>query len=140
MVAVTSLPVPLSPVTSTVLSLLPMTLRNSNTARMRALRPTTTESMEICCGSMAHLHETQRLELRDFLADCRLDADVQGHMRAGTAGAHAGQANVRRIPDDGEQFDVAAIRLQEGANPVEYPLDAFPRNHWNLLVPTRRVC
>jgi hypothetical protein len=35
---------------STVLSLLPMTRRNSKTARIRALLPTTTESMVIVCG------------------------------------------------------------------------------------------
>ena len=46
--AITSLPVPLSPVMSTVLSLLLTTLTKSNTARIRALWPTTTESIENC--------------------------------------------------------------------------------------------
>ena len=40
--AIISLPVPVSPVTRTLLSLSAMTRTKSNTARMRALRPTTT--------------------------------------------------------------------------------------------------
>ncbi len=39
-----SLPVPVSPVTSTLLSLSAITRTKSKTARIRALRPTTTES------------------------------------------------------------------------------------------------
>ena len=41
-----SLPVPLSPVMSTDVSLSAITRTKSNTPRMRALRPTTTESIE----------------------------------------------------------------------------------------------
>src|SRR6478609_2011854 len=108
-VAVTSLPVPLSPVTSTVLSLLPITRRNSNTARMRALRPTTTESIAGSCVVMASSQQPQRFELRHLLAQRGFHAQIKCHVGTGTAGAHAGQPHVCTITDDVEQFDVAAV-------------------------------
>src|SRR4051812_20022925 len=118
-VAVTSLPVPLSPVIRTVLSLLPITRRNSNTARIRALRPTTTESIERAAGVIATSHQAQRLELRNLFAERRLDAQIEGHVCARTAGAHARQLHVRGIAFDGDELDVAAVRLQKRADTTE---------------------
>src|SRR4051794_32481394 len=128
-VAVTSLPVPLSPVTSTVLSLLPMTRRNSNTARIRALRPTTTESMAATVGVVIASPQPEGLELGHLLAQRRLDAEIEGHVRAGTAGAHAGQPHSGRIALDLQQLDVAAVGLHEGTHPREHRFDAFFGNH-----------
>src|SRR5215471_3475676 len=108
-VAVTSLPVPLSPVMSTVLSLLPITRRNSKTARIRALRPTTTESIERTAGGMGTSDQAQRFELGDLLAERRLDAQIQRHVRAGAAGAHAGELHVGRIARHLDELDVAAV-------------------------------
>src|SRR6478672_6975705 len=96
-VAVTSLPVPLSPVISTVLSLLPITRRNSNTARIRALRPTTTESSDKVAVVMMHSHQTQRFEFGDFVPQRGLDAEVEGHVRTRAAGTHPGQFDVDRV-------------------------------------------
>src|SRR6266567_3673354 len=104
-VAVTSLPVPLSPVISTVLSLLPITRRNSNTARIRALRPTTIESIDRTTGVMATSNQAQRFELRNLFAERRLDAQIEGHVRARTAGAHAGQFYVGRVAVHVDQLD-----------------------------------
>ena len=39
-------------------------------------------------------HEPQRFELGNLLAERRLDADIQRHVRARTAGAHPGQPHV----------------------------------------------
>src|SRR6201997_218136 len=96
-VAATSLPVPLSPVISTVLSLLPITRRNSKTARIRALRPTTTESIETSgWGIMAVPSEkTQCLEFGNFLPKCDFDADVQRHQRARAPCTHAREPHLR---------------------------------------------
>jgi hypothetical protein len=95
-VAVTSLPVPLSPVMSTVLSLDPITRTNSKTACMRALRPTTMESIDVYdWASMAvPSDETQRLELGNLFAKCGFHADVQRHQGARATGAHASQPHV----------------------------------------------
>src|SRR5436190_8541723 len=128
-VAVTSLPVPLSPVISTVLSLLPITRRNSNTARIRALRPTTTESIVRAAGVMGSSNQAQRFELRNLLAERRLDAEIEGHVRARAAGAHAGQFHVRGIAFDGNELDVAAVRLDARADAIEHRLNAFSRHH-----------
>src|SRR5207249_461491 len=124
-VAVTSLPVPLSPVMRTVLSLLPMTRRNSNTARMRALLPTTTESIESAAGVMTSSDEAKRVELRHLLAERRFDAEIQRHVGARTAGAHAGQLDVGGIAGHVDQLDVAAIGLQERPYAFEHRFDSF---------------
>src|ERR1043165_7305988 len=137
-VAVTSLPVPLSPVTRTVLSLLPITRRNSNTARIRALRPTTTESMDRTTGVIATSDQTQRLELRDFLAQRRFDAEIQRHVRARASGAHAGELDVCRIAVERHQLDVAAVGLHERPHPTEHRFDAFFGNHAGLK--GQRLC
>src|SRR5579871_486554 len=129
-VAVTSLPVPLSPVMSTVLSLFAMTRRNSKTARMRVLRPMTTESMETGAGVMdASSEQPQVFELGDLFAKGRFDAEVQRHVRARTAGAHARQLHICRITGDVEQLDVAPIRLHERPNPIQHRFYAFSGNH-----------
>src|SRR3954471_23573855 len=106
-VAVTSLPVPLSPVISTVLSLLLMTRRNSNTARIRALWPTTTFSRTRGDVVTMTSNQPERLEFRQLFAERRLHAKVEGHVRARAAGAHAGQPDAGRIPGDVDQLDVA---------------------------------
>src|SRR5476649_2073045 len=124
-VAVTSLPVPLSPVMSTVLSLFPMTRRNSNTARIRALLPTTTESIESIAGVMAASHNPQGVELGNLFAQRGFDAEVQRHVCARTAGAHAGQPDVGGVAGDADDFDVAAVGLHEGADPAQHCLYAF---------------
>src|SRR4051795_6192700 len=128
-VAVTSLPVPLSPVTSTVLSLLPMTRRNSNTARIRALRLTTIESMAAGGGVVIASPQPEGLELGHLLTQRGLDAKIEGHVRAGTAGAHAGQPHISRIALDLQQLDVAAVGLHERTHPREHRFDAFFGNH-----------
>src|SRR6185295_12609453 len=116
-VAVTSLPVPLSPVTSTVLSLFPMTRRNSKTARIRALRPTTTESMVASVEEvMASSAQPKGFEFRHLLAERRLHAEIQRHVSARAAGAHAREPHVCRVPVDVQQLDVAAVRLHERAH------------------------
>src|SRR5262245_20469211 len=114
---------------STVLSLLPMTRRNSNTARIRALRPTTTESIEIRAGVMTSSEEPQVLELRNLFAQRRLDPQIQRHVRARAAGAHARQPDVCRIPGDLDQLDVTAVRLHEWTNPLQHGLYAFFCHH-----------
>src|SRR3954454_8495311 len=97
-VAVTFLPVPLSPVTSTVLSLLPITRRNSKTARIRALWPTTTasdESMtEVLTTTSAH---PERIELRHLLAQRQFDTEVERHVGARTAGTHSGEPHIGAV-------------------------------------------
>src|SRR5579872_7447340 len=119
-VAVTSLPVPLSPVTRTVLSLVPMTRRNSNTARMRALRPTTMQSApDTVAVVMTSSALPEAFELGHLLAERQLHAEIQGHLCARTAGAHPGQPNVRGVPGDADEFDVAAVRLHERPHPRE---------------------
>src|SRR5918993_1846317 len=130
-VAVISLPVPLSPMMSTVLSLLPMTRRNSKTARIRGLLPITTESIVICCEATiaAPSDETERLELRNLLANRRLDADVQRHMSAWTTGAHAGEPNIGGIAADPQELDVPAVGLEERPDPVQHVLNPLFRNH-----------
>src|SRR4051812_7802934 len=128
-VAVTSLPVPLSPVISTVLSLLPMTRRNSNTARIRALCPTTMPSMIRGAGVITASHQPQRLEFRDLVAQRGLDAKVQGHVRARAAGAHAGQLDAGGVLGHVDQFDVAAIGLQERTHPRQDRFDPLSGDH-----------
>src|SRR6187399_1261172 len=111
----TSLPVPLSPVMSTVLSLPVITRRKSKTARILALQPTTTVSLAIGrFGVMTRTSiDVKRFEVRHLVAQSRLDAQVQRHMSARAAGAHAGEANPRAISHDVEKLDVAAVRLHE---------------------------
>src|SRR5204863_1468807 len=94
-VAVTSLPVPLSPVTSTVLSLLPMMRKNSKTALIRALCPTTRESMETACGDVNAItsRNTQRSKVGHLLAKCSFDPDACSHVRARTARTHPDQSH-----------------------------------------------
>src|SRR5215468_11106222 len=99
-VAVTSLPVPLSPVMSTVLSLLPITRRYSKTAFIRALLPTTSDSIVTTlpgiCGVMAASRHLQGVEFRNFHANGGFDAVVQSHVGRRTACAHARQTDRRR--------------------------------------------
>src|SRR5471032_3244496 len=133
-VAVTSLPVPLSP----------MTRRNSNTARIRALRPTTMESkvtrVEVVMASSA---QPQGFELRHLLAKRRLYSEIQRHVRAWTAGAHARQPHVGGVPVDVQQLDIAAVGLHERPNSREHRFDPFSSNHvdhqWQLTC-HRRWC
>src|SRR5438093_6912349 len=130
-VAVTSLPVTLSPVMRTVLSLLPMTRRNSNTARIRALLPTTTESIAsgACCVVMADSYEPERLEFRHAFTQGGLDAEIQRHVRAGAAGAHAGQAYVGGVADHFNQLDVAAVGAKKWPHALEDGFHTFLCHH-----------
>src|SRR6185436_13492176 len=121
-VAVTSLPVPLSPVMSTVLSLSWMTRRNSNTARMRLLAPTTIESggsAEVMIAS----HNSKRLELGDRVPQRRGHADLQRHLGTGAPRAGAKQSHVDGVSADADDDDVAAVRLQEGPHALEHAFD-----------------
>jgi len=70
------LPVPLSPVTSTVLALSAITRTKSNTARIRALAPTTTLSVENPLGSASAPRQTtcSSSNSRISLAERHLDA------------------------------------------------------------------
>src|SRR6187200_399977 len=113
---------------STVLSLLPMTRRNSKTARIRALRPTTTESSDNVAAVIA-LHQTQRFELRQLVTQRALDAEVERHVRARATGAHPGQLDVHRVAVHSDHFDVAAIGLQERPDSTEHRFHAFLGNH-----------
>src|SRR4051794_40290766 len=127
-VAVTSFPVPLSPVIRTVLSLLPITRRNSNTARIRALCPTTMPSMMRGAGVIAASHQPERLEFRDLVAQCGLDAEIERHVRAGAAGAHAGQLDAGGVLGHVDELDVAAVGLQEWAPAPQHCLDPLSRD------------
>src|SRR5262249_51612316 len=117
------------PVISTVLSLLPMTRRNSNTARIRALRPTTTESMLSATGVMGASDHAEVLELGDLLAQRGLDAQVERHVRARAPGAHAGELDGRRVAAQVHQLDVAAVGLQEGPYAIEHGFHPLPGDH-----------
>src|SRR4029453_14053766 len=96
-VAVTSLPVPLSPVMSTVLSLSWITRRNSNTARIRPLVPTTIESAERA-GILPASPDAKRPDPRDRLPQGRGHPEVQRHLRARTIRTRASEAHVDRVP------------------------------------------
>src|SRR6185503_2814894 len=120
-VAVTSLPVPLSPVISTVLSLFWITRRNSNTARIRPLAPTTIESDGIVkVGVMTASHHSERFEFRDGIAQRRLHPEVQRHVGARAAGADASQPDVGGVAMDTDNDDVAAIRLEVGPHSADH--------------------
>src|SRR6185503_7144815 len=138
-VAVTSLPVPLSPVTSTVLSLFPMTRRNSNTARIRALCPTTSDSLTF--GTWDVMPRTSRhaqgAEFRNLFPQGSFDPHVQRHVSARTTGAHSGEPDRRRVAFHCYQLDVAAVRLQKGAYSSKHCLNAFLRNHGCSLIGRR---
>src|SRR4249919_3901172 len=99
MLATTSLPVPLSPVMMTLLSLRLTTFTKSKIARIRGLWPTTTWSMENCVGALMMasgsqdwLHNLQLFELLDLFPQRHLDTHVERHMRARATRTHAGQA------------------------------------------------
>ena len=96
-VAVTSLPVPLSPVIRTVLSLGPITRRYSKTAFMRALLPTTSDSMLTMLPGMfevmAASRHLQGVEFRNLAANGRLDAVMQRHVRRGTTSANSDETH-----------------------------------------------
>src|SRR3972149_2953004 len=140
--AMTSLPVPLSPVTSTLEWLSLMTRTKSNTARMRALRPTTTSSSGkafVACLD-ASSDDLQLLELPNLLAQGHLDAHVERHVRARASGAHPGQPDLGAVALDLEQLDVATVGLQEGTDPLEHSFPAFSTAHaWLPLGPAGSV-
>src|SRR6185503_15870975 len=138
--AMTSLPVPLSPVMSTVLSLPEITRRKSKTARILVLRPTTTVSLDIGrFGVMGRASiDVECFEVRQLVAQRRLDAQMQRHVSARAADAHAGEANARAIPHDVEELDVAAIRLQERPHPLEHGFHTFPGDHFDASSPVLR--
>src|SRR4051812_10245984 len=96
----------------TVLSLRPMTLTKSKTARIFALRPTTMVSWEIRgLGSMLRLSfDLKAAEIRNRFAQRRLDAEVQRHVGAGALRAHAGQFHDRGGAAHVDELDVAAVR------------------------------
>ena len=73
--------------------------------------------------------DAQRVEFGDRLAQCRLDADVQRHMRARAPGAHPRQPDRRRIPLHSDQFDIAPVSVEVRAHPIEHSLNAFLGNH-----------
>ena len=91
----TSLPVPLSPVMMTLLSLRLTTLTKSKIARIRGLCPTTTWSIEKWTGVLmmalglmndgSNLDDLEFFELPDFLPQRHLNPHVQREVRAGTA-------------------------------------------------------
>src|SRR5262245_50313322 len=133
-VAVTSLPVPLSPVTRTVLSLLPMTRRNSKTTRIRALCPTTSESMETACGDDIAItsSNTKRPEVGHLFAQRSLDPDMQRHVCTRAARTNSGEPYHDGIPVDGNELDVATVRAKKRTHPVEHSFNAISGNHGQL--------
>src|SRR6185295_1348779 len=102
-----------------------MIRRNSKTARIRALWPTTTESMVIEVMSS----HAQRVEFGKLLAQRGLDAEVQCHMRARASSADASQPDSRRIPFHGDQLYVAPVSVEIRPHPIEHGLDTFLRDH-----------
>src|SRR5262245_17377857 len=110
-----------------------MTCRNSKTARMRSLRPTTSESMT--AGMMASdvmsvtSREAKRAELRHLFAQRRFDAHMERHVRARTSGAHARETDSGGIAVNADEFDVTAVGVQEGTDAIEDRLDLFSGNH-----------
>src|SRR5580765_973124 len=111
-----------------------MIRRNSNTARIRALWPTTMESMVIAVMSS----HAQRVELGKLLAQRGFDAEVQRHLRGGASSANAGQPDSRRIPFHGDQLDIAPISIEIRPDPIEHGLDTFLRNHGYLPLESSR--
>src|SRR3989338_10920442 len=115
-----------------------MTRTKSNTARMRALRPTTTSSSEkavVACID-ASSDDLQLLELPNLLAQGHLDAHVERHVRARASGAHPGQPDLGVVALNLEQLDVATVGLQEGTDPLEDGFHAFSTDHdWLSLGP-----
>jgi hypothetical protein len=73
--------------------------------------------------------DDQRFELGDLLTQRMFDPQVQGHVRAGTSGAHPGQPHFGRIARHIEQLDIAAIGLHERTNPIEHRVDALSGHH-----------
>ena len=72
------------------------------------------------------LHESQRFEFRNGLAECRFDTDLQRHMRARTT-SHPCQSHTGRVFINGNQFDAAAVRPHEGRNPLQDDFDVCAR-------------
>src|SRR5574338_406422 len=121
----TSLPVPLSPVMITLLSLRLTTLTKSKIARIRALWPTTMLSNENCSGAFIArpseevLQDLQLLEFLDFLAQRHLDTHVERHVGARASRAHAGQPHARAVAVHLDELDVAAVCLHHGPDPIQ---------------------
>ena len=66
--------------------------------------------------SSQDLTHSQGVEFGNLFTQCRLDTHVKRHVRARTAGAHAGQPHGSRIAIDANELDVAAIGVQEGSH------------------------
>jgi hypothetical protein len=79
------------------------------------------------------LNVTQRFEFRNVIAQSHLDAQVEGHVGTWTLGAHPGQPDISGVAVDADQFDVAAVSLQEGPNPLENAFDLLFSDHRCLL-------
>ena len=116
---------PLSPVISTVLSLLLMTCRNSNTARIRALWPTTSDSV-VSVAVMAHLRRTRSVSNSGIASRSAVSTPRYRVMCALGHPAHMPVSlTSAELPADVHNFDVAAVRLHERP-------DAF-EDRFNLL-------
>src|SRR3954447_9729434 len=127
MLATTSLPVPLSPVMMTLLSLRLTTLTKSKIARIRGLWPTTTWSTENCVGALMMVHRgddgldnLQLLEILDLFTKRHLDPHVQRHMRARASRTHSRQTHICVVARDADEFNVTAVSLHQRADSCEH--------------------
>src|SRR5436190_3867402 len=85
-----------------------------------------------CSGSDICLSDRDdRGDLGDFFAEVALDPVLQGHRAAGTAMAGAVETDLHdTFGRDVHQFDVAAIRLDSGADQVDHALYFFTNRLW----------
>src|SRR6185369_2776636 len=139
MLAITSLPVPLSPVMMTLLSLRLTTFTKSKIARIRGLCPTTTWSIENCVGALMMasrlgewLNDLQLFKLLDLFPQRHLDAHVERHVRTWATRTHPGQAHHGVVAAHVDELDVAAVGLHQRPDPIEHCLNSFLRNHVRL--------
>src|SRR5262245_122394 len=105
---------------STVLSLPPMTLMKSKTARIRALLPVTSVFDRSCWDAFMAVSSSkaQLLEIGNVSTERRLDAEEQRHMGAGAVRAHSEQSDTHAVAVDFNQLDVAPVRVEERADPL----------------------
>src|SRR4051812_20812942 len=93
---------------------------------MRGLLPTTSDSIVTgICEVMSASRNLQAVELGNLGPDGGFDAVVQRHMRRRTAGAHAGETHECRSAFHRDEFDIAAVGLEEGTNAIENGLNAI---------------
>ena len=78
---------------------------------------------------MTASHDSERLELRDGVAECRLHPEMQRHVSARAAGAPASQPDIGGVAVDTDDDDVATIRLEEGPHAADHGFHLFSGHH-----------